>query len=156
MIGSAAPIDLNDPCQACQISQGTLRPYGLEPVMMGPFVVHPRSDPGAVAAWLVVAPRRHVLQIDDLSPSELAELGPTLGKVAAALRRESGCEKIYVNVFAEVLHHLHVHVIARMADTPPHLRGPGIFATLDHPAQSEAIVQVARGVLRELRQEEKP
>jgi diadenosine tetraphosphate (Ap4A) HIT family hydrolase len=84
---------------------------------LGLFAVHPRLDPSPVPGWLVVAPRRHVEQWDALHPRELRDLAPLVARVAAALRAETPTAKVYVSVFAEVLPHFHLHVVAR----PPEL-----------------------------------
>jgi hypothetical protein len=75
----------------------------------------------------VVAPLRHVEQWDALDALEQAELGPLLGRVCAALRAETPAAKVYVSVFAEVVAHLHVHVIARPPELPAEERGARVF-----------------------------
>ncbi len=109
----------------------------------GPFAVHAKTEPSPVPGWMIVAPVRHVEQIDALEAAELVALGPLVAQVAAALRAETPCEKVYVNVYAEVLHHLHVHVIARPPDLPAEHRGPKIFlapATIDPAALEKRIL----------------
>ena len=110
-------------CPECEI--GIVR--GVEPIRRGAFVLHPRSEDAAVPGWWIVSPVRHVEQVDQLTADELAALGPAIAEVAAALRASTSCEKIYVNVFAEILPHFHVHVIARPAGLPDSARGPAIF-----------------------------
>lgn len=82
--------------------------------------------------WLVLAARRHVAAVADLSEDEAAELGPLLHRVSRALHAALGCEKTYIAQFAEHPdhRHVHVHVVARPPDLPGELRGPRIFATL--------------------------
>lgn len=120
--------------------KGGILPRGKAVLTLGSFVVHPRTEDAAVPGWMILAPTRHVEQWDELSHGEVAEIGGLISKVAAALRKETTAEKIYVNVFAEVLAHLHVHVIARTADVPPEMRGPRIFqSTGADPAAADAI-----------------
>lgn len=127
-------------CAECAIVKGGILPRGRAVVRRGGFVVHPRGEDAAVPGWMIVAPVRHVEQWDDLSSRELGEIGVLIGKVAAALRRETDAEKIYVNVFAEVLAHLHVHVVARTADVPAERRGPRIFQSAGaDPDEADAI-----------------
>ncbi len=104
------------------------------------FAVHPVIGGGAVPGWLVVAPLRHVEAIDRLDAEEQAELGPLLARVGAALRASTPAEKLYVNVFAEVVPHLHVHLIARPPSLPPERRGARLF--LD-PARAD-VAEVRR------------
>jgi diadenosine tetraphosphate (Ap4A) HIT family hydrolase len=122
-------------CPECALARGDAAP-GLAVQRRGPFLVHRRPEPASVPGWLVVAPVRHVERIDALGADELRQLGPLLAEVAAALRAETPCEKVYLSVFAEVLPHLHVHVIARPPGLPAQERGPRIFL-------SEARVEAA-------------
>src|SRR5262249_8756761 len=64
-------------------------------------------------------------------------------EVAAALRAETPCEKVYVSVFAEVVPHLHVHVIARPPGLAPEARGAGVFLAepTAHPAEVDALAR---------------
>jgi diadenosine tetraphosphate (Ap4A) HIT family hydrolase len=86
----------------------------------------------ALAGWLVVMPRRHVLALDELTAAEAADLGPLLREITSALRQVTGCEKTYVALFAEAegFGHLHFHVMPRHADMDPALRGPRVFGLL--------------------------
>lgn len=114
------------------------------------FAVHPVIGGGAVPGWLVVAPLRHVEAIDRLDAGEQAELGPLLSRVGAALRAATPTEKLYVNVFAEVVPHLHVHVIARPPSLPADRRGVRLFldpARAD-PAEVARIAAAVRDALR--------
>jgi diadenosine tetraphosphate (Ap4A) HIT family hydrolase len=94
---------------------------------VGAFIVHPRFEAAPVPGWFVVSPTRHVEQWDALSEDELREVGPLVAQVTAALRAETPTAKVYVSVFAEVLPHLHVHVIARPPDLPAEKRGARLF-----------------------------
>lgn len=130
--------------------KGVVLPRGQAVVRRGRFVVHPRarSDEGAVPGWMVIAPARHVEQWDGLTAREARELGELIRTVAAALRRETGAVKVYVSVFAEVLAHLHVHVIARTAGVPRDRRGARIF--LSAGADPAAADTLAKRVLARL------
>lgn len=114
------------------------------------FAVHPVIGGGAVPGWLVVAPLRHVEAIDHLEPEEQLELGPLLARVGAALRAATPAEKLYVNVFAEVVPHLHVHVIARPPDLPADRRGAKLFLdpARSDPAEVARIAAAVRAALR--------
>jgi diadenosine tetraphosphate (Ap4A) HIT family hydrolase len=92
----------------------------------------------------VVAPARHVEQIDALTPDEQRGLGPLLAEVAAALRAATPCEKVYVSIFAELLPHLHVHVIARPPGLPEEERGPRLFASARRANEAERIALFRR------------
>lgn len=135
-------------CLECAIVKGGERPHGLSALARGRFLVHPRGDAAGVPGWMIVSPLRHVEQWDELTPRELEEVGPLIAKVAAALRAETGAEKVYVSVFAELLAHLHVHVIARTSDVPPDARGPLVF--LSHGADPAESARIGARVLARL------
>lgn len=85
--------------------------------------------------WLVALPTRHVTALDELDTEEVAELGPLLRDLTAALRSVVGCVKTYVLLLAEAegFAHVHFHVVPRMPDQPDDLRGPRVFAYLGQP-----------------------
>jgi diadenosine tetraphosphate (Ap4A) HIT family hydrolase len=97
------------------------------------LVAHPVLGGAPLAGWMVVAPRRHVERLEDLEPEVAGELFALATRIGAAQRATLAAEKVYVALFAEVVPHLHVHVIPRPADAPPELRGPRCF--LASPAQ---------------------
>ena len=137
------------PCSECDLAAGGSA-LDVAPLRRGPFLVHARPEPPPVPGWMVVAPTRHVEQVDELTAEELLALGPLLGQVAAALRSCTPTAKVYVSVFAEVLAHLHVHVIARPPGLAAELRGARIFQASAEPEAGAACAAVARAVLTRL------
>jgi diadenosine tetraphosphate (Ap4A) HIT family hydrolase len=94
-------------------------------------VVHSYNT--ALPGWLVLAARRHIEAIDELTDDEAAELGRLLRRVSAALKEVTGCVKTYVMQFAEAAEHPHVHfhVVPRMADAPEERRSVGSILYLN-------------------------
>jgi diadenosine tetraphosphate (Ap4A) HIT family hydrolase len=123
--------------------------HGLPVLRLGPFVLHPRLESPPVPGWLVIAPLRHVEQWDALDPAELRELGPLVARVSSALRAETPTAKVYVSVFAEVLPHVHVHVVARPPDLPAEERGPRLFLSAGRVPEAE-VQALARRVYARL------
>jgi diadenosine tetraphosphate (Ap4A) HIT family hydrolase len=82
--------------------------------------------------WLILAPLRHVLALDELTSDEAIALGTLVRKASIALKSVTGCEKTYVMLFAEAegFAHLHFHVVPRMPDQPDERRGPQVFGYL--------------------------
>jgi diadenosine tetraphosphate (Ap4A) HIT family hydrolase len=82
--------------------------------------------------WLILVPRRHVERLDELTPEEAQRLGPLLADLTRALRSVTGCVKTYVALYAEAdgFAHVHFHVVPRMANQDPALRGPRITSLL--------------------------
>ena len=114
-------------CPECRAAAKGASVRGAPTLTLGSFVLHPKLESPPVPGWLVVAPRRHVEQWDALDARELRDLGPLVAQVSAALRAETPTAKVYVAVFAEVLPHFHVHVVARPPDLAPEARGARVF-----------------------------
>jgi diadenosine tetraphosphate (Ap4A) HIT family hydrolase len=83
----------------------------------------------------VLALRRHITTVADLTDKEVSELGFLIRNVSRALEATTGCAKTYVAQFAEHPNHrhVHVHVIPRSADLRDVHRGPRIFDLLGLP-----------------------
>lgn len=78
--------------------------------------------------WLVLVPRRHVMEVAELTDGEADGLGTWQAALARALRDELGTEKTYVASFGEAAgFHLHFHIIARPVVLSESLRGPRVF-----------------------------
>ena len=116
-------------CPECRATSPGASVRGAPSLRIASFTVHPKLESPAVPGWLVVAPARHVEQWDALDARELRELAPLVARVSAALRAETPTAKVYVSVFAEVLPHFHLHVVARPPELPPDERGPRLFLT---------------------------
>lgn len=109
----------------------------------------------ALPGWLVLLPRRHVTAVADLTDAEAAGLGSWQVRLSRALGTALGCPKTYVAQFAEAegFAHVHFHVVPRMPDLPPELRGPGVFALLGRPddeptpAARDTLAAILRGLL---------
>ena len=91
----------------------------------------------AVAGWLVLVPRRHVVTIADLTDEEAAALGTWQVRLSRALHAVTGCAKTYVVQFAERagFEHVHFHIVPRADGLPHELQGPRVFALLNKPDQ---------------------
>jgi diadenosine tetraphosphate (Ap4A) HIT family hydrolase len=119
------------------------------------FAVHGKIEIPAVPGWIIVAPLRHVEQVDALGPDEQAELGPLIARVADALRAATPTARVYVCAWGEMLAHLHIHVIARPPDLPPERRGARLFledaptdpavARAAHALAASVVATLARG-----------
>lgn len=107
----------------------------------------------AVAGWLVLLPRRHVVAVHDLTNAEASALGVWQVKLSRALQSMTGCAKTYVVQFAEAegFAHVHFHIVPRMADLRPEHRGPGIFELLRRPERERVTADQADRIAQSLR-----
>jgi diadenosine tetraphosphate (Ap4A) HIT family hydrolase len=68
------------------------------------------STEGVTTGFGYLEPRRHVPHIEELDGAEATTFGPTLARVAAALKVAASAERVYVYVFGGGIPHLHVHL----------------------------------------------
>jgi diadenosine tetraphosphate (Ap4A) HIT family hydrolase len=89
----------------------------------------------ALPGWLVAIPIRHVTALEDLTPEEAAPLGDLIYRSSRALRKVTGCQKVYVMFFAEAegFGHVHFHLVPRMEKFTDEQKGPGVFTFLKLP-----------------------
>lgn len=128
-------VPLDNDCYACASDPAVATVPIFERVHVSDHWRVAHAFNSALAGWLVVLPRRHVLAVADLTGAEAAEFGTLLRRVSRALVEATGCVKTYVAVFAEAdgFAHLHAHVVPRHADLPADRRGPEAFAYLGVP-----------------------
>ncbi len=141
--------DLNHPCLACRIVAGEVRPPGGIVWRGDGLTVHGLADPCPIPGWLVLTSDRHARALDDLEPGELAALGPAAARVMRAQRAALGAEHVYAFAIGDALHHFHLHLVPRFADTPARLRGRGCFdARAEDALPGWRIVAAAEAVRR--------
>ena len=113
----------------------------------------------ALPGWLVVAPRRHVESLGELTRAEAAMLGELLRAGTRALGDVVASARTYVVLFAEQprYHHLHVHVVPRMDWFTERDRGQGVFRHLtvtdDQQLPPEERERLARAIAAHLEDE---
>ena len=110
------------------------------------FVVHALLGPSPLPGWVVLAPRRHARWWWELSPDELAGLGPLAARVFRAQQEALGAVHGYAIALGDVLHHMHLHLVPRFEGTPPSLRGRAAFdaPTASHLPEAELVDAASR------------
>ena len=95
----------------------------------------------SLLGWTVLALRRHIESLADLTTTEAAEMGDLIQRISTFQRQHLNTVKSYVMGFAEhPLHpHVHLHVVPRAADMPESHRSVNVFRYLEtETRQSEA------------------
>jgi histidine triad (HIT) family protein len=115
------------PCTACEVLSGARALPGGIVLRAGGFALHALADPSPLRGWLVLTSERHARAWYDLDAGELGTLGPLAARVMAAQRAALGAEHVYAFAIGDVLHHFHLHLVPRFADTPERLRGRRCF-----------------------------
>ncbi len=134
-------------CSECDVVKGG-GPFILETPL---FVAHALRGPSPLAGWAVIAPKRHAGWWWEPTDDESRELGPLAKKILLAQRRALGAVHGYAFAIGDVLHHMHLHLVPRYADTPKALWGRGAFdAKPDQHQSEEKILLAVRALSAEL------
>jgi diadenosine tetraphosphate (Ap4A) HIT family hydrolase len=73
----------------------------------------------ATYPWLILVPRREsVVELHDLDAADRSLLVEEMARASAALKAETGADKINVAALGNVVPQLHVHVVARFTSDP--------------------------------------
>ena len=133
----------NDDCRRCEAERNTAWIYQDSLWSVGPMATAP--------GWLILQVRRHAEGVTALNEQELATLGPLLARVAGALQRVTGAERIYQQAYGENSPHYHIAMIPRGSDIPAEHRGPALLMHLsDYDGQSERAETIAETLRHEL------
>jgi diadenosine tetraphosphate (Ap4A) HIT family hydrolase len=139
--------DVNSPCLGCAIVRGTVRPAGGVLARAPGLVLHGVASPSPLPGWLVITSEAHVRGLWDLPAEAARELGPLASRTAQLLRDVLRAEHVYAFVLGDVLHHFHMHLVPRFADTPQHLRGRAIFDARPSEALEPEVLEAATAAL---------
>lgn len=97
---------------------------------------------------LIVKPKRHVLCVGDLTPSEYLEMGPLLHHTVSVIQELTDALQVYVCLWSHGPVHIHYVVQPALAETidefgvyGPHLQA-AMFAR-DQPIDVDGAVQFA-------------
>jgi diadenosine tetraphosphate (Ap4A) HIT family hydrolase len=100
--------------------------------------------------WFVVQTATHRADLADLDDAEAAELGPVARAVSRAVNEAVGAARVYFYLLNEAQPpHVHFHVVTRLPDDPPEVRGPGLLGRpgpADGPSREIAGAVAARAV----------
>lgn len=135
-------------CAECAAIRGDRLPEGGFLFENPDFVVHGVLGGSPLPGWIVIAPRRHLESIAELSARQQARWFELAALVDQAQRAALGAEKVYIALFAEVIPHLHLHLVPRYADTPAELRGPRCFLSDAGQQLSPALREAALDQVR--------
>jgi len=144
-------VDPNHPCLACRIVRAEHRPPGGVLWRSGGFAVHALDGPTPLPGWLVVTSEAHVRAWSDLPAEELAALGGVAARAMRAQARALQAEHVYAFAIGDLLHHFHLHLVPRYADTPARLRGRSAFESRPEDAlPAWRVVAALESLRREL------
>lgn len=100
-------------CLACDLADGTRELPGDRVAETERWIVEHCIGPLGVGT-LVVKPRRHVLQVADLTGEEADELGPLLQRTASVVRSLTGADQVYVCLWSHAgWEAVHIHFVVQ-------------------------------------------
>jgi diadenosine tetraphosphate (Ap4A) HIT family hydrolase len=138
-------------CPACELVAGRREVTGGVLWRSGGFALHALTDPTPLRGWLVLTSERHARAWYDLEPAELSALGGVAARVMAAQRAVLQAEHVYAFAIGDLLHHFHLHLVPRYADTPERLRGRRCFEPLPGDAiPADEVERSARAIADEI------
>jgi len=134
-------------CPACDLISGKRSVAGGVVWRGGGFALHALDGPSPLAGWLVLTAEQHCRAWYDADDAAAAALGTVARRVMRAQRAALGAEHVYAFAIGDVLHHFHLHLVPRYADTPARLRGRGCFeGTADDLLPKARLAEAARRV----------
>ncbi len=87
-----------------------------------------QSHPGRV----IVACKKHVDDITELTQDERAQYMEDINKVAVAIHKLFGPDKVNFGAYGDTMHHLHVHIVPKYKDQ---YEWGGVFAMNPHETE---------------------
>ncbi len=152
--GAPAAPDHGPDCRACT---GIALPD--QPMLVWQndlWVLRHSARPCPALGWMTLHSRRHAPALTLLTARELADLGPTLARIARAIVDTTGALRVYLASMTEDTPHFHAHLVPRYAEGP---KGWEVFRQKDQsmvspPDISDAeVATVIAGVARRLLEE---
>lgn len=147
LVASRPMVDVNSPCLACGIVREEVRPVGGVLAREAGLVLHGVASASPLPGWLVITSEAHVRGLWDVPGEAARALGPLAARAMRAQREVLGAEHVYAFSLGDVLHHFHLHLVPRFADTPAHLRGRGAFDARPQEALEPEVLEAAAAVL---------
>jgi diadenosine tetraphosphate (Ap4A) HIT family hydrolase len=108
----------DEQCISCATLAGHNQPPGGIIYEDAYWVFFLRSRPLLVPGQGFIVLKRHCEYLDNLTPAELAALGPILRQTQVALDRVLQPAKVHFGLYAERVKHIHLHVFPRMPSMP--------------------------------------
>jgi diadenosine tetraphosphate (Ap4A) HIT family hydrolase len=121
-------------CSLCEIASGSDEGILFQDET---WLLRSISAAPAVAGWLILQTRRHVIDPGDFDATEAATFGPTLQRFAQMLRDVTGALRIYTGSLNEGVPHFHCHLLPRLSKMPNDAIGWQAFGLSDLARRGE-------------------
>jgi diadenosine tetraphosphate (Ap4A) HIT family hydrolase len=81
--------------------------------LQGGWFLKAHAAPCPVAGWCILELARPAATLDALAEDEARWMGVHTTRISRAIRRVTGCERVYLLSFAEVHRQVHLHLVPR-------------------------------------------
>lgn len=78
------------------------------------LVVYHGAVESSILGYFYIEPKRHIEDWDQLTDSEIIEIGMMHRKISKLLKYKLSVERVYSVTISEAVRHLHFHIIPRM------------------------------------------
>lgn len=119
---------MNDDCWFCHDERRLDRPAGPWLVDDGTWRAAHTPPAYAIAGTVVLESVRHVLDQAEMDPAERATLAAVTGRLVAAIRETTGCDRVYQ--WASMAGHPHFHLWLLPWWQESALQGPAYLAAM--------------------------
>jgi diadenosine tetraphosphate (Ap4A) HIT family hydrolase len=139
-------------CLSCQIVRGEAAPH-VRPILETEHFHAHQDIAYPVPALVIVAARRHVRCLDELTDAETNELLPLMRRIRSAQRTGLGIEHVYYFYNEDTKHHFHIWMVPRypwmqqfgrsiesvrpaLLHARDHMSGPTLMADVEQAAET--------------------
>jgi diadenosine tetraphosphate (Ap4A) HIT family hydrolase len=109
-------LDHDPDCKACRANAQAVETHLVWRNNL--WVLRHTKPPYAALGWMTLHSQRHAPAFTQLSPDELADLGPTIALISQAIIDTTGALRVYLASMTEVTPHFHAHLVPRYAGGP--------------------------------------
>jgi len=134
-------------CPICALGRGG-EDTASQVIYEDDFWVVRHSKETNILGYVVLASRRHFLDLSEATDAETGSYGKVLGTTMRAVRRVTSCQRVYTFSLGEAVPHFHVHIIPRTASLPRAYRGRGIMSYPVVPPADPALLAETSDRLR--------
>jgi histidine triad (HIT) family protein len=113
---------MNTSCFVCQKHNGEIHISGgviFQDSLI--FISHANISENEVSHYLghiIIEPKRHIIEVSDLSDQEAQAIGLFTSRIARALVDIQRMEHIYTFIIGDGVPHLHIHIVGRYPGAP--------------------------------------
>ena len=99
------------------------------------------SEETNILGYFILQSKEHLIDLSEATETASRNYGLLLGRLMKAIRKTTGCHRIYTFSLGEAVPHYHLHVIPRRETLSRKYTGRGITSYPLEPACAEELVE---------------